>query len=127
MWLETSTRLALAAPPADRVDDVAAPDGVEARQRLVENEDIWVVRDRLRDAKPLFHASAERRHAAFGHALETHLRERFARARCRVRLVETVKAQEVFQLVNRAHARMELFFLRHELEPRVNRGIGERR
>ena len=84
------------------------------------------MRDRLRDAKPLFHASAERCHPAFGRALETHLRKRLPRSRRRVSLTETVKAQEVFEPVDGAHPRTKLFFLGHETVPRVNRGIRER-
>lgn len=48
----------------DEVAEAHALLGVEARRRLVENEDVRVVEDRLRDAESLLHASRERADAA---------------------------------------------------------------
>ena len=58
MWLETMMLLPAAAPVANQPDRLAAAERVHARQRLVEDQQLRIVDDRLRELDALAHALA---------------------------------------------------------------------
>ena len=69
-------RAALGAEPPDQLDDVPALHGVEAVERLVEQQQLGRVHERLGQLDALAHALREAADLAFGGVLEAHARER---------------------------------------------------
>ena len=55
MWLETMMLLPARAPLLDQPDGLPAHDRVHARERLVENQQLGIVRERLRQLHALAH------------------------------------------------------------------------
>ena len=80
MWVENSTVLPRLAQVEDQVAHEAPSDRVEARHRLVEQNQLRVVDERLGEPSPLQHAlrEAPQRHA--GGALEPDERQQLARS-----------------------------------------------
>ena len=58
MWLETRTLFAGAAPLLDQADRAPPHERIHAAQRLVEDQQLGIVRDRLRQLDALAHALA---------------------------------------------------------------------
>ena len=58
MWLETRTLLPARRPVLDQPDRPAPHDRIHAGQRLVENQQLGIVDDRLRELDALTHALA---------------------------------------------------------------------
>ena len=89
-------RSARRAPSSRRsVDHLAPPDGIEPGHRLVEHDELGVVRDRLRDLGALAHALAVAARAPVARVAEVDALQRARRARARVaRAGEPGQAQQ---------------------------------
>jgi hypothetical protein len=103
--------------------------GVETRERLVENEEIRLVSDGLSEPQALLHAPAERPHARAGRLGEPDLAKAFLRSPPGFGLVESMEPQEVSDEITGADVRRrpELLLFRYQTQPPVHRGIGEGR
>ncbi len=73
-------RPALVAQPQDQLPDVAAPQRIEARHGLVEEHELGVVDERLRDAHALQHALRELAQLQTPFGADAHLVEQLGRA-----------------------------------------------
>jgi hypothetical protein len=119
-------RRAVASELEHELDDAAPRDRIETRERLVGNEQLRRMRDRLRDLGPLAHAA---RVAARGpkhrvgepHAFER-LRGAIARLSCRM----PRKAQQESHEVAPGHVVVERVLLRYEARLREVRAVRER-
>src|SRR3954468_20914776 len=110
---------ALAQHLAQHVD----ADRVEAGERLVEHEQLGVVRERRAELRALLVAERERLRAPLGDLGEAEALEPAPRRRPRRRVVEAVQAREVHELVGDAHLRIQAALLGHVAEPGARRGV----
>ena len=71
---------AVARPVPQQFNHIVPADGVQAIERLVENEELGIVSNRLGDLRALPHAARVSSHRPMHRVRHAHARQRFARS-----------------------------------------------
>ena len=111
---------------ADLLEDDGARGGIGAGERLVEQEHVGIVDDRLGELGALAHAAAVATHAAIHGALEAEVGERFARALVGFALGVAAEPRERRDELERAEVVVERVGLGTEAHAREHLRVGER-
>ena len=122
MWLETMTLLPCAAPLLDQADGLAARERIHAGQRLVEDQQLGIVRERLRQLDALPHALAVGADLLVGGVDQVDQLERPLAPPSRgLALVDAVQPHERGHPFEPGHPLVERVLLRAEADAEVER------
>src|SRR6266545_1227838 len=114
---------ALPGEPGDRAEDLDAADGIRAGKRLVQNQDLRIVGERLGELRPLPHPSAVPMEGAIFRRRQADDLERLGRLRPRVRGPEAIEAQERLDEPRGRHPAVPLFVPGPVPDPRFHRDV----
>ena len=118
---------ALLAELAEQLGQLGAPDRIEARQRLVGDQELGIVRDRLRQAHALAHALRVRAGRPLAALDEPDAVEGARRAHFGLARAEAREAQEEGDHLGRGHVVVERVLLRAEADAPQVVAVGEGR
>ncbi len=115
--------LAGAAPLLDQADRLSPPEGIHARQRFVEDDQVGVVRERLRELHALAHALAVGANLLARRLHEVDLLERAVRELGRRGVAHPVQARQRGDPLEPGHAVVEGVLFGAEADAEVEAGI----
>ncbi len=111
----------LRADPPDEAEHVVAAGRVEAVRRLVQQHELRVVHERLRELHPLLHAGRVAADGTVALLVQADVPQRVGRALASRRLRQPGHARHVDDELGRRHVRREAVVLRHVPDPLADR------
>ena len=115
--------LARAPPVLDQADCLAPPDRIHTRERLIEDQQVGVVRDRLRELDPLAHAFAVGADLLVRRVRQVHHLEGAPSRRVRFGRRDTIQAHERAHPLEAGHPLVKRILFGTKPDPEVQRRI----